>query len=124
MSASWRYQEPTYIDVGDCRQAIHELTVSDSQITAVLSYRNQVAAGRDRSHGQVGDVEWCGTRRQRSIIQPEIGANTDLLWTAYTGARASEQLAGTDRDRKSTRLNSSHPSISYAVFCLKKKKKK
>src|SRR5690348_17556419 len=28
-----------------------------------------------------------------------------------------------DRDRKSTRLNSSHPSISYAVFCLKKKKK-
>src|SRR5207249_6698834 len=32
---------------------------------------------------------------------------------------ASEQL-----DRKSTRLNSSHVSISYAVFCLKKKKKK
>src|SRR4051794_41747867 len=32
---------------------------------------------------------------------------------------------GRDRaeDRKSTRLNSSHPSISYAVFCLKKKKK-
>src|SRR5207245_11043073 len=29
-----------------------------------------------------------------------------------------------DRDRKSTRLNSSHGSISYAVFCLKKKKKK
>src|SRR5690348_18406921 len=28
------------------------------------------------------------------------------------------------RDRKSTRLNSSHPSISYAVFCLKKKKTK
>src|SRR5689334_24242549 len=29
-----------------------------------------------------------------------------------------------ERDRKSTRLNSSHSSISYAVFCLKKKKKK
>src|SRR5690348_18041587 len=28
------------------------------------------------------------------------------------------------RDRKSTRLNSSHPSISYAVFCLKKKTSK
>src|SRR5438309_4985495 len=28
-----------------------------------------------------------------------------------------------DRDRKSTRLNSSHSSISYAVFCLKKKKR-
>src|SRR5689334_23600422 len=32
-------------------------------------------------------------------------------------------LCGTS-DRKSTRLNSSHSSISYAVFCLKKKKKK
>src|SRR4051794_41610766 len=36
------------------------------------------------------------------------------------------RLAGQERwvaiDRKSTRLNSSHPSISYAVFCLKKKK--
>src|SRR5690242_21061532 len=31
---------------------------------------------------------------------------------------------GARRDRKSTRLNSSHMSISYAVFCLKKKKKK
>src|SRR5207245_11752379 len=30
---------------------------------------------------------------------------------------------GGERDRKSTRLNSSHGSISYAVFCLKKKKK-
>src|SRR5438477_12526583 len=31
--------------------------------------------------------------------------------------------AGANIDRKSTRLNSSHMSISYAVFCLKKKKK-
>src|SRR3712207_7488823 len=31
--------------------------------------------------------------------------------------------AGEDPDRKSTRLNSSHANISYAVFCLKKKKK-
>src|SRR5690348_17551649 len=34
------------------------------------------------------------------------------------------ELARLEGDRKSTRLNSSHPSISYAVFCLKKKKKK
>src|SRR5687768_18261448 len=32
--------------------------------------------------------------------------------------------AGIQQDRKSTRLNSSHGYISYAVFCLKKKKKK
>src|SRR5688572_31898633 len=35
-----------------------------------------------------------------------------------------ERIAGSlDQDRKSTRLNSSHSQISYAVFCLKKKKK-
>src|SRR5690348_17976010 len=33
-------------------------------------------------------------------------------------------VAGAARDRKSTCLNSSHPSISYAVFCLKKKNHK
>src|SRR5579863_4787551 len=33
------------------------------------------------------------------------------------------RMQGVNTDRKSTRLNSSHPSISYAVFCLKKKKK-
>src|SRR5690606_41569967 len=37
------------------------------------------------------------------------------------GARAEVGQRG-DRDRKSTRLNSSHVKISYAVFCLKKKK--
>src|SRR5690348_17764095 len=41
------------------------------------------------------------------------------------GERRLRQLRRTVdvQDRKSTRLNSSHPSISYAVFCLKKKKK-
>src|SRR5690348_17991519 len=43
---------------------------------------------------------------------------------AQGAAGRHAQAKGRDRDRKSTRLNSSHPSISYAVFCLKKKKKK
>src|SRR4051794_41354894 len=47
----------------------------------------------------------------------------DLARVELVGAglldRETLLLAG---DRKSTRLNSSHPSISYAVFCLKKKK--
>src|SRR3712207_7508591 len=37
--------------------------------------------------------------------------------------RVGAELGNVDRDRKSTRLNSSHANISYAVFCLKKKKK-
>src|SRR2546427_6604976 len=39
------------------------------------------------------------------------------------GARAGRRRAAGQGDRKSTRLNSSHSQISYAVFCLKKKKK-
>src|SRR5690348_18407664 len=35
--------------------------------------------------------------------------------------RVGPRVVHARRDRKSTRLNSSHPSISYAVFCLKKK---
>src|SRR5687768_18288247 len=40
------------------------------------------------------------------------------------GLRVGAVAAGEWEDRKSTRLNSSHGYISYAVFCLKKKKKK
>src|SRR5688572_31031726 len=39
-------------------------------------------------------------------------------------ARRTCDCPDSERDRKSTRLNSSHSQISYAVFCLKKKKKK
>src|SRR5438132_14327364 len=55
-----------------------------------------------------------------------------IIWIIATGTEIL-QGAGTDRnspwlsarlDRKSTRLNSSHTVISYAVFCLKKKKKR
>src|SRR5207249_11886156 len=49
---------------------------------------------------------------------------TDVLWQSN---RATDNnitwLTLPNSDRKSTRLNSSHVSISYAVFCLKKKKK-
>src|SRR3712207_7101033 len=46
------------------------------------------------------------------------------LATIQAGRRTEQLLAQSQRlDRKSTRLNSSHANISYAVFCLKKKKK-
>src|SRR2546422_3510838 len=41
-----------------------------------------------------------------------------------THRRSDGSSPGSGRDRKSTRLNSSHGYISYAVFCLKKKKNK
>src|SRR5438876_8201292 len=45
------------------------------------------------------------------------GTPGDPFTVDYVAHEIGHQL-----DRKSTRLNSSHPSISYAVFCLKKKK--
>src|SRR3712207_7542745 len=55
------------------------------------------------------------------IYQPEVAAEA-ILWAADHDRR--EIWVGWPTDRKSTRLNSSHANISYAVFCLKKKKKK
>src|SRR3712207_8645630 len=52
------------------------------------------------------------------------GVNLFLWVAALVGAAALVVWPGCLRDRKSTRLNSSHANISYAVFCLKKKKYK
>src|SRR3712207_8235762 len=52
--------------------------------------------------------------RAALVIPPRFGQD------AASGRRTSVQVI----DRKSTRLNSSHANISYAVFCLKKKNKK
>src|SRR5688572_30298495 len=57
-----------------------------------------------------------------------VGAYASAWFTNTYGAGLVSSLAflgetGSTRDRKSTRLNSSHSQISYAVFCLKKKNK-
>src|SRR2546429_6740862 len=56
---------------------------------------------------------------------PLFRSQTDLRAACPTAARAAEGAGSQQtlpvRDRKSTRLNSSHGYISYAVFCLKKK---
>src|SRR5947199_8046454 len=55
------------------------------------------------------------------VVEDERRAAAE--WTfSYVVSDAVPRSAGRRRDRKSTRLNSSHLGISYAVFCLKKKK--
>src|SRR3712207_8286296 len=51
--------------------------------------------------------------------RPELAENLADLMVHRQRANEERKI----RDRKSTRLNSSHANISYAVFCLKKKKK-
>src|SRR5207253_5939427 len=55
-----------------------------------------------------------------------LAANLKTVWDApTTDARLKKRIeVRGQKDRKSTRLNSSHVAISYAVFCLKKKKKR
>src|SRR2546430_13060689 len=55
---------------------------------------------------------------------PAHGADSYAAMTSeQTGSPVHTAPLSTQSDRKSTRLNSSHSQISYAVFCLKKKKK-
>src|SRR2546422_2172181 len=63
--------------------------------------------------------------RSRGILGPAVLGDLDRTRHLGRRQRARQPVReGDDQDRKSTRLNSSHGYISYAVFCLKKKKKK
>src|SRR6266478_7777586 len=62
-------------------------------------------------------------RPPRSTLFPYTTLFRSWRRSPYRRAHPSGPLGRDRRDRKSTRLNSSHSQISYAVFCLKKKKK-
>src|SRR5258707_10386652 len=67
---------------------------------------------------------------QHDVSQTKLARSLDAVVEDCVNAvgvdvnTASAPLLAHISDRKSTRLNSSHANISYAVFCLKKKKKK
>src|SRR5947208_9367026 len=60
----------------------------------------------------------------RSQGEPDRGGPAGSAGRGGSCAASAGRDRHGSRDRKSTRLNSSHQIISYAVFCLKKKKKK
>src|SRR2546429_1000550 len=72
-----------------------------------------------REHGQPR-IGSCARARSGAIATPKRCAAPSAMRTTPIGLPWIRPQA---RDRKSTRLNSSHGYISYAVFCLKKKKK-
>src|SRR5690606_40521036 len=70
---------------------------------------------------------WLRLTRQASAEAASatvvVGGSTDLVTIDALGDRVEDEISGMDgeeEDRKSTRLNSSHVKISYAVFCFKK----
>src|SRR5947208_14817219 len=72
-----------------------------------------------QGYGDPRDLHSFPTRRSSDLlVEPTVSS----AWTRDT--IVSEASTGRTSDRKSTRLNSSHQIISYAVFCLKKKMNK
>src|SRR3989454_4020991 len=83
----------------------------------------------DQDHVPVGDLQSTWRIRLSSPTDPDVTTFTPETLVLSPGrpvGRSVLHLKGApaaNEDRKSTRLNSSHLVISYAVFCLKKKKK-
>src|SRR2546430_3757928 len=107
---------------------IRDLTVTGVQTCALPIYR-ATRGGRRRERGvRLGGRDQVLAREaDRSVGSgsatgtPSIQPARDHRRTRHAGRRAATTPR---RDRKSTRLNSSHSQISYAVFCLKKKTKR
>src|SRR3712207_8595882 len=64
-----------------------------------------------------------GPASPRTSLRVVHPPRLEALALSRRRARRGREGLGRSRDRKSTRLNSSHANISYAVFCLKKKTK-
>src|SRR5207249_11695096 len=80
---------------------------------------------QDRAH-QVRRIHLNKERARKKFLQRGKGWEFGLIGRQRQGFRVlrpERHRKGPLGDRKSTRLNSSHVSISYAVFCLKKKRK-
>src|SRR5690554_7242831 len=91
------------------RKTVSTLKVAGSKTVNVEVRKKRTYVKRDEV-----DLE---AERQREL--EELRAAEEARQAAAEARRKAEE-----EDRKSTRLNSSHVRISYAVFCLKKKKKK
>src|SRR5689334_8315468 len=70
------------------------------------------------------DVGGASVQIRKRIADHAIGqfGYKGLTLTTLVDHESEFEIMNGDKDRKSTRLNSSHSSTSYAVFCLKKKK--
>src|SRR5438270_9155121 len=113
--------------VRDAKNLIVGLDIGTSKIVAIVAEitpekkLNIIGLGAQPSSGLkkgvVVNIEATMASIQRVLEEAELMADCAIteVYTAIGGGHIR-------RDRKSTRLNSSHSQISYAVFCLKKKR--
>src|SRR5690348_6048316 len=114
-----------------------KLNQTPTAVNAITNAANQIG-GPGRSRGAGAAIALTASTMVSQFSQAKLPDSTSHSWVTITTAPATPATGcgansanGTTNcakwlpatsDRKSTRLNSSHPSISYAVFCLKKKK--
>src|SRR3989454_4118966 len=123
-----------------CPLAAHSLSSVIPSVSGIqMSSRTRSGRARSRSRraspALSATITWCPSSARISDSSsriPTSSSTTRICAISLRRFRQGQQYAHRraaagpilDRDRKSTRLNSSHLVISYAVFCLKKKKKK
>src|SRR2546427_2600814 len=106
------------------RQGAEDEGIEHDRVTARLAGLREFREGRDPSRllPRLLRIELGEFRRTRNPVSARLeghqGANRQVEVCPMVAALHAVR----SRDRKSTRLNSSHSQISYAVFCLKKKK--
>jgi len=119
---NYGYKPEAQIRTGRFKQpfSLEEITSSNAIDFMERSYVNQLVPQK-KLGAMVHGVTDNGITYGASVFQNDFNEISNSNPAGTMGAlRATVNLA---KDRKSTRLNSSHITISYAVFCLKKKKK-
>src|SRR5436190_12819472 len=107
-------------EAGQAGLGSQKVVVGRIETAGALGVREAIADGEDLALAVVEEGE-------AHAVDESEGARGELLEASreHTGRRGRGRQPrgeGPRQDRKSTRLNSSHTVISYAVFCLKKKK--
>src|SRR2546426_6563846 len=98
--------------------------IRDYKVTGVQTCALPISRYLPRLRGRpVGGCHRADPRREFGRPEPDIGDHDPRRHGEPGDDAAPRARLRRARDRKSTRLNSSHLVISYAVFCLKKKNK-
>src|SRR5690348_140176 len=99
---------------------IRDAEAVDALFDGVLDRHGRLDVLVNNAGGQfLSPAEAITPKGFRTVIELNVQGTWQMTHAAATKAFIPQKSG---KDRKSTRLNSSHPSISYAVFCLKKKK--
>src|SRR5688500_6194157 len=115
-----------HIESGGAKKVIISAPAKNEDITIVLGVNQDKYEPAKHNIISNASCTTNGLAPVAKVLNDAFGIDKGFLTTihAYTNSQKLQDVGAKDlRDRKSTRLNSSHLVISYAVFCLKKKKK-